>query len=268
MFVRLAFRGRGLARRLIEVVEDEARRLGYRGSCSRPGGPARGGGAVPLQRLRRRSPGSATTRRSRATSASPRIWLALASGDSKSPGERDRDQQHQHVDDEGTREVGARARPASCARFRCPPVASGEVRIRVLRTGICGTDLHIQTWDAWAAATIPTPRVIGHEIAGVVDEVGPGVDTVEVGDLVSVEGHVVCGRCRNCLAGRRQLCPNTVGVGVNRDGGFAEYVVVPATNVWRHPGRPRPRRGRDLRPVRQRRAHGIGVRDVWARTCW
>jgi threonine 3-dehydrogenase len=117
-----------------------------------------------------------------------------------------------------------------------PPVASGEVRIKVLRTGICGTDLHIQSWDSWAAATITTPRVLGHEIAGVVDVVGPGVDTVEVGDLVSVEGHIVCGRCRNCLAGRRQLCPNTVGVGVNRDGGFAEYVVVPATNVWRHPG--------------------------------
>ncbi len=116
-----------------------------------------------------------------------------------------------------------------------PDVGSGEVRIRVLRTGICGTDLHIQSWDAWAAATISAPRVIGHEIAGLVDIVGPGVDTVEVGDLVSVEGHLVCGRCRNCLAGRRQLCPNTVSVGVNRDGGFAEFVVVPATNVWRHP---------------------------------
>ena len=116
-----------------------------------------------------------------------------------------------------------------------PGVASGEVRVRVLRTGICGTDLHIQSWDAWAASTIKTPRVIGHEIAGVVDVIGPGVDTVELGDLVSIEGHLVCGRCRNCLAGRRQLCPNTVGVGVNRDGGFAEYVVVPATNVWRHP---------------------------------
>ena len=116
-----------------------------------------------------------------------------------------------------------------------PSVSSGEVRVRVLRTGICGTDLHIQSWDAWAAAVIKAPLVIGHEIAGLVDVVGPGVDTVEVGDLVSIEGHLVCGRCRNCLAGRRQLCPKTVSVGVNRDGGFAEYVVVPATNVWRQP---------------------------------
>jgi len=116
-----------------------------------------------------------------------------------------------------------------------PSVSSGEVRVRVLRTGICGTDLHIQSWDAWAAAVIKAPLVIGHEIAGLVDVVGPGVDTVEVGDLVSIEGHLVCGRCRNCLAGRRQLCPKTVSVGVNRDGGFAESVVVPATNVWRQP---------------------------------
>jgi threonine 3-dehydrogenase len=115
-----------------------------------------------------------------------------------------------------------------------PEVGGGEVLIRVLRTGICGTDVHIRSWDAWAARTLRPPLVVGHEIAGEVAEVGAGVDTVAVGDIVSVEGHIVCGRCRNCRAGRRQLCPNTVSVGVNRDGGFAEYVVVPASNVWRH----------------------------------
>jgi threonine 3-dehydrogenase len=115
-----------------------------------------------------------------------------------------------------------------------PQPGGGEVLIRVLRTGICGTDVHIRAWDDWAARTLRPPLVIGHEIAGRVAAVGAGVDTVEVGDVVSVEGHIVCGRCRNCRAGRRQLCPNTVGVGVNRDGGFAELIVVPATNVWRH----------------------------------
>jgi threonine 3-dehydrogenase len=115
-----------------------------------------------------------------------------------------------------------------------PRPGGGEVLIQVLRTGICGTDVHIRAWDDWAARTLRPPLVIGHEIAGRVAEVGAGVDTVEVGDVVSVEGHIVCGRCRNCRAGRRQLCPNTVGVGVNRDGGFAELIVVPATNVWRH----------------------------------
>jgi threonine 3-dehydrogenase len=116
-----------------------------------------------------------------------------------------------------------------------PHPGTGEVRIRVLRAGICGTDLHIDAWDAWAQATIKTPQVIGHELAGLIDELGPGVEGLTLGDHVSVEGHLVCGRCRNCLAGRRQLCPNTISVGVNRDGGFAEYVVVPATNVWRQP---------------------------------
>jgi len=115
-----------------------------------------------------------------------------------------------------------------------PEVGWGEVLIRVLRTGICGTDLHIRSWDAWAEQTLKPPLVVGHEIAGTIAALGSGVDQLAVGDLVSVEGHIVCGRCRNCRAGRRQLCPNTVSVGVNRDGGFAEYVVVPATNVWRH----------------------------------
>jgi threonine 3-dehydrogenase len=115
-----------------------------------------------------------------------------------------------------------------------PDVHPGEVLIRVLRTGICGTDLHIRSWDAWAQGAVRTPVVLGHEVAGEIVEVGSGVDTVDVGDLVSIEGHVVCGRCRWCLGGRRQLCPNTVSVGIDRDGGFAEYVAVPATNVWRH----------------------------------
>jgi len=115
-----------------------------------------------------------------------------------------------------------------------PPVGGGDVMIKVLRTGICGTDLHIRSWDAWAEATLKPPLIIGHEIVGRVVEVGAGVDSVGIGELVSVEGHIVCGRCRHCRAGRRQLCPKTVGVGVNRDGGFAEFVVVPVTNVWRH----------------------------------
>ena len=117
-----------------------------------------------------------------------------------------------------------------------PEVHPGEVLIRVLRTGICGTDLHVRSWDAWAQGAIKTPVVLGHEVAGRVVAVGDGVDIVDVGDLVSVEGHIVCGRCRSCLAGKRQLCPNTVSIGIDRDGGFAEYVAVPSTNVWRHRG--------------------------------
>ena len=115
-----------------------------------------------------------------------------------------------------------------------PEARAGEVLIRVLRTGICGTDLHVRAWDGWAQAAVRPPVVLGHEIAGRVAALGDGVDTVDVGDLVSVEGHIVCGRCRSCLAGRRQLCPPTVSIGIDRDGGFAEYVAVPATNVWRH----------------------------------
>ena len=115
-----------------------------------------------------------------------------------------------------------------------PELHAGEVLIRVLRTGICGTDLHIRSWDAWAQTAITTPVVLGHEIAGRVEALGSGVDTVDIGDLVSVEGHIVCGRCRSCQSGAGQLCPNTVSVGIDRDGGFAEYVAIPATNVWRH----------------------------------
>ncbi len=115
-----------------------------------------------------------------------------------------------------------------------PTAGDGEVLIRVLRTGICGTDLHVRAWDSWARGAIRTPVVLGHEIAGRVEALGGGVDTVDVGDLVSVEGHLVCGRCRSCLGGVRQLCPHTVSIGIDRDGGFAELIAVPATNVWRH----------------------------------
>ena len=109
-----------------------------------------------------------------------------------------------------------------------------DVLIRVQRTGICGTDLHIEAWDAWAARTITPPLVVGHEFVGVVEEVGSNVYDFAPGDLVSGEGHVVCGRCRHCLAGRRHLCAHSIGLGVGRDGAFAEYVVLPMTNVWHH----------------------------------
>ena len=115
-----------------------------------------------------------------------------------------------------------------------PEMGINDVKIRVLFTGICGTDLHIYDWDAWARATIPVGLVIGHEFAGEVVEVGSNVIDVKPGQLVSGEGHVVCGRCRNCLAGRRHLCAHTRGVGVNRDGAFAEYIVLPMSNIWHH----------------------------------
>ncbi|MFJ8603626.1 L-threonine 3-dehydrogenase [Streptomyces shenzhenensis] len=115
-----------------------------------------------------------------------------------------------------------------------PAVGSGDVLIKVQRTGICGTDLHIRSWDGWARQAIRTPLVIGHEFVGHVVETGRDVSDIRVGDLVSGEGHLVCGRCRNCLAGRRHLCRATVGLGVGRDGAFAEYVVLPAANVWVH----------------------------------
>ena len=115
-----------------------------------------------------------------------------------------------------------------------PKVGINDVLIRVLRTGICGTDVHIYKWDEWAQQTIPVPMAIGHEFVGRVAEVGSNVAGFAPGDIVSGEGHVVCGRCRNCMAGRRQLCNNTQGIGVNRPGAFAEYIVLPMTNVWRH----------------------------------
>jgi threonine 3-dehydrogenase len=113
-----------------------------------------------------------------------------------------------------------------------PEFGINEVLIEVLRTGICGTDVHIFNWDAWAQKTIPVPLVVGHEFVGRIVDVGSNVKDFRVGDLVSGEGHVVCGRCRNCLAGRRHLCKETVGVGVNRPGAFAEYLSLPMTNVW------------------------------------
>lgn len=115
-----------------------------------------------------------------------------------------------------------------------PKVGINDVLIRILRTGICGTDVHIWNWDAWAQSTIKVPTILGHELAGEIVEVGSNVNDFHVGDLVSVEGHLVCGRCRNCLAGRRFKCANTLGYGVNTDGGFAEYIAVPYTNIWKH----------------------------------
>ena len=115
-----------------------------------------------------------------------------------------------------------------------PEVGINDVLIRVDRTGICGTDLHIYEWDAWAQATIPVPMVVGHEFVGSIIRVGSNVVDFQVGDVVSGEGHVVCGRCRNCLAGRRHLCADTKGIGVNRPGAFAEYIALPMSNVWHH----------------------------------
>jgi threonine 3-dehydrogenase len=116
-----------------------------------------------------------------------------------------------------------------------PNAGPGEVKIRVLRTGICGTDLHIEAWDEWAAGVVAAPLIAGHEFAGEVVAIGAGVRDVQVGDLVSGEGHIVCGTCRNCRAGRRHLCIRTSGIGVNRDGAFAEFVVIPESNAWVQP---------------------------------
>jgi len=115
-----------------------------------------------------------------------------------------------------------------------PTYGINDVLIKVHKTGICGTDLHIYEWDEWAKATIPVPMAIGHEFVGEVAAVGSNVTEFEPGMVVSGEGHVICGHCRNCLAGRRHLCAHTLGLGVNRQGCFAEYVVLPMSNVWRH----------------------------------
>src|SRR5438876_2944889 len=116
-----------------------------------------------------------------------------------------------------------------------PPTGINDVLIHVNRTGICGTDLHIYKWDAWAQKTIPVPLVVGHDFVGEIVETGSNVVDFHPGDIVSGEGHVVCGRCRNCLAGRRHLCADTKGVGVDRAGAFAELLALPMTNVWVHP---------------------------------
>jgi threonine 3-dehydrogenase len=118
--------------------------------------------------------------------------------------------------------------------IEAPRPGMNDVLIRVRRAGICGTDVHIYKWDDWAQRTIPVPMAIGHEFVGEVVEAGSNVADFHSGDIVSGEGHVVCGRCRNCLAGRRHLCAHTMGVGVNRPGAFAEYIVLPMTNIWRH----------------------------------
>ena len=115
-----------------------------------------------------------------------------------------------------------------------PIVGINDVKIRVLKTGICGTDLHIYQWDAWASATVRVGLTIGHEFVGQIVEVGSNVSDFSPGQIVSGEGHVVCGRCRNCLAGRRHLCAHTEGVGVNRNGAFAEFIVLPMSNIWLH----------------------------------
>lgn len=116
-----------------------------------------------------------------------------------------------------------------------PQPGPTDVKIRVLRAGLCGTDLHLEQWDDWAASTVKAPMTIGHEFYGEVVEVGEDVDSVKVGQRASGEGHIVCGTCRNCRAGRRHMCIHTKGIGVNRDGAFADFVVIPASNVWVQP---------------------------------
>jgi threonine 3-dehydrogenase len=115
-----------------------------------------------------------------------------------------------------------------------PEIGINDVLIEVLRTGICGTDVHIFNWDAWAQKTIPLGMVVGHEFVGRIVDMGSNVKDFRLGDIVSGEGHVVCGRCRNCMAGRRHLCMETKGIGVNRPGAYAEYISLPMTNVWHH----------------------------------
>ena len=126
-----------------------------------------------------------------------------------------------------------------------PEIGINDVLIKIDRTGICGTDLHIYHWDAWAAKTIPVPMVVGHEFVGEVVEVGSNVSDFHPGEVVSGEGHVVCGTCRNCLAGRRHLCADTMGVGVNRPGAFAELLSLPMSNVWHQ----RPEIDRDVMSI-------------------
>ncbi len=131
--------------------------------------------------------------------------------------------------------VKERAEPGLWLRdVEVPKVGPDDVLIRVARTGICGTDLHIHKWDEWAARTVPTPLVIGHEFVGEIVDVGANVRGHAPGEIVSGEGHIVCGRCRNCMAGRRHLCAHTRGLGVERPGAFAEYVSLPEANVWHH----------------------------------
>ncbi len=131
--------------------------------------------------------------------------------------------------------VKAEAKPGLWQQDVPRPVAGiNDVLIKVKRTAICGTDMHIWKWDEWAQKTIPVPMIVGHEFVGEIVELGENVSGFEVGQIVSGEGHVVCGRCRNCMAGRRHVCAHSQGIGVNRPGAFAEYMVLPAANVWIH----------------------------------
>ena len=114
-----------------------------------------------------------------------------------------------------------------------PEVGNNDVLVKIKKTAICGTDIHIYNWDGWAQKTIPIPMITGHEYAGEIVELGSNVSDLNIGDIVSGEGHITCGRCRNCLAGTIHLCPNTIGVGVNRTGAFAEYLSVPAKNIFK-----------------------------------
>ena len=113
-----------------------------------------------------------------------------------------------------------------------PQCGTNDVKIKVTHTGICGTDLHIYTWNEWAQRTLGLPLIIGHEFCGIVEEIGPGITHYNLGDRVSGEAHITCGYCRNCRAGKRHLCHKTIGVGIQRDGAFAEYLVIPESNVW------------------------------------
>jgi threonine 3-dehydrogenase len=113
-----------------------------------------------------------------------------------------------------------------------PPIGRDEVLIRILKTAICGTDVHIYQWDEWAKRTVPVPLVVGHEFIGLIDTLGSDVRGLHAGELVTGEGHIVCGHCRNCRAGRRHLCVNTISVGATRPGAFAEYLALPSSNIW------------------------------------
>ncbi len=128
-----------------------------------------------------------------------------------------------------------RAPGLTLTRVKKPELGHNDVMIRILKTAICGTDIHIWNWDAWAQKTIPVPMHVGHEYVGEIVELGQEVRGFAIGDRVSGEGHITCGFCRNCRAGRRHLCRNTVGVGVNREGAFAEYLVIPAFNAFKIP---------------------------------
>ena len=114
-----------------------------------------------------------------------------------------------------------------------PEVGNNDALVKIKKTAICGTDIHIYNWDEWAQKTIPIPMITGHEYAGEIVELGSNVSDLKIGDIVSGEGHITCGRCRNCLAGTIHLCPNTIGVGVNRTGAFAEYLSIPAKNIFK-----------------------------------